>query len=545
MCSPQRCRRTRWAALAAGVLIESAGGLFYIFGVYSSELKRTPWGGGGGVNSTLTQNQLDAVVVASNIAGNLGTPAGFFYDRVGPSATVLAGGTMGVLGWGLMWALLSPSTQRASPWPWWLLVVAASLQGQAALITDLSVIPTVASNFPQHRGLGIGLSKAMVGISGSLATTVYLGFFCDSAPAIAPFLLAITVVVACICTVGALPLSVRPAAEVKRIDAAPGAFARTTRTFVVGFVLTTALLLLCLVGAVLDALIGEGSSTSGSSGLNRRSGGEQCPAFDARYRMGFALAAVALLLALVATLALCRDRAAGDDDTVSRPRDQYLFAVDDSPFAYLDSAAAAEEEHATQRGAGGGAEGDSAFAPYAAYYRSGSRNSTDDSRTGRLVYSSFLLFVSILLFTPHPLFNSYITHVVATGAAARAVAGTTATTIECTSARRPMTRQPSRCAALRSTRRSWAGWTAWTAAATALAASARSPSNRTPTTRPSTSASSPAASALRPSGAAATTTRCGKTPPRCAISLSCRRWRRSTFGSTLSRFSPPGAQGWC
>ena len=66
---PSRCMimNSRWIGLAVGILVESIGGLFYMFGVYSDDLKTRSWGGGGGLNSTLTQAQLEMVVTASNV----------------------------------------------------------------------------------------------------------------------------------------------------------------------------------------------------------------------------------------------------------------------------------------------------------------------------------------------------------------------------------------------------------------------------------------------------------------------------------------------
>ena len=55
-------------------------------------------------------------------------------------------------------------------WPFWPLVVAGFLQGNAQIWTDVSVITTFAKAFPANRGLGIGLGKSFVGLCGSLAT---------------------------------------------------------------------------------------------------------------------------------------------------------------------------------------------------------------------------------------------------------------------------------------------------------------------------------------------------------------------------------------
>ena len=78
-----RCRVGPWTKCAICVLVQSIGGLFYMFGVFSPALKNESWIGGAGPNGTLTQDQLSLVSTAANIGGNIGTPVGLLVDRFG------------------------------------------------------------------------------------------------------------------------------------------------------------------------------------------------------------------------------------------------------------------------------------------------------------------------------------------------------------------------------------------------------------------------------------------------------------------------------
>ena len=69
---------TRWTVLSIGLLVESIGGLFYMFGVYSQDLKERSWPGGEGEGGTLTQAQVSLIGSLSNIGGNLSPQWGFF-----------------------------------------------------------------------------------------------------------------------------------------------------------------------------------------------------------------------------------------------------------------------------------------------------------------------------------------------------------------------------------------------------------------------------------------------------------------------------------
>ncbi|KAJ1623482.1 hypothetical protein T492DRAFT_883499 [Pavlovales sp. CCMP2436] len=93
----------RRARLLAGTLVvESVGGLFYAFSLYSETLK---------VTYGLTQGAVQLIGTAANIGGTVGVHVGIFYDRFGPRATVLTALALGSVGWGGLWLAL------ATRWP--------------------------------------------------------------------------------------------------------------------------------------------------------------------------------------------------------------------------------------------------------------------------------------------------------------------------------------------------------------------------------------------------------------------------------------------
>lgn len=152
---------SRWLLVATAVLVESVGGLGYIFSVYSDRLK---------TEFDLEQQQVDLLGTLSNLASTFGLHIGLLQDWAGPTPVLLLGGLLGVAGW----LPLHFALARSGGWicPYWLLAIMSVLQGHQMLITDVAVVPAVARSFPRQRGLALGLVKSFVGLSGSIVTQV-------------------------------------------------------------------------------------------------------------------------------------------------------------------------------------------------------------------------------------------------------------------------------------------------------------------------------------------------------------------------------------
>eukprot|EP00050_Salpingoeca_kvevrii_P009535 m.3472 g.3472 ORF g.3472 m.3472 type:complete len:520 (-) comp2313_c0_seq1:191-1750(-) len=223
---------TRWNILAVLVLVESLGGLFYIFSVYSDRIK---------TQFDLSQDSVDLIGTASNVGGNIGIVVGMLADRFGPRPTMLLGMLLALLGWIGTWHALD-STWDA---PYALLVLFAFLQGHAQMIGDISSIPTVGRNFPQHRGVAIGLCKAFVGLSGALATQIYQGFFY---PNVVPFILFLGIEAGAVMLIGAVLMRNCPPTAKETIQSER----RISRDLQTGFRITFCLAILLVASAMLE-----------------------------------------------------------------------------------------------------------------------------------------------------------------------------------------------------------------------------------------------------------------------------------------------------
>jgi MFS family permease len=161
-------RHSRWATLAAALLVESVCGMFYAFSLYSPNLKHA---------FGLNEYQIDLIGSMGNLGGNLGLHLGLFYKAFGPRGTCILAVFLGTPAWLLLWACLTFSSLQM---PFWMLLVIGFLQGQSQMVADIAAISTVAPGFPEHRGSALGLVKAFVGLSGSLGSAIYVGAFAHS-----------------------------------------------------------------------------------------------------------------------------------------------------------------------------------------------------------------------------------------------------------------------------------------------------------------------------------------------------------------------------
>ena len=161
----------RWRTLAAAIMLGSVSGLFYCFSLYSDTLKR---------KFKLDQGDLDWIGTISFWMATMAVYIGYIVQRCGPRMACSLAVLFGVVGWGGTAAALALEGE----WnvPYWLLIFLAICQGQGQTATDCSAVPMIATNFPECRGQAIGIYKAFVGLSGSLAASTYLGLFAPRAP---------------------------------------------------------------------------------------------------------------------------------------------------------------------------------------------------------------------------------------------------------------------------------------------------------------------------------------------------------------------------